>query len=222
VSRKSISVEERARDTLYDFLLALHRRPLAQFLKLYFSDGVPKPLAEVADLKVNTEVPTNLGSRVDLLITGDGALLFVEVKVDAVEQVGQYEKYKHYFESGGGYTVYAGGLVNRLRKPGKKDNAPFVAALGVRRVYWSQVLSTLETEFGNTREFALFRSRLMSISPHIGTYSSDDTIQTERVERDPGLLVNRNDILCSFYSDLRPRLSCFVTALQVAPCPQGH
>src|SRR5438309_664173 len=107
--RKSTSIEERARDALYDFLLVLDRRPLAKFVRLYFPGGTPPELARSKDLTVEMEVSTNLESRADLVISNCKTLLFVEVKVDAVEKLGQYSKYKQYFEAKG-YSVTAGGL----------------------------------------------------------------------------------------------------------------
>lgn len=204
--RKSSSPEEKARDVLYGFLLLLNRAPLKRFLKLYWPDGIPTAFVKLDKLEVRTEVETNLGSRVDLMIASQAALLFVEVKIDAVEQLGQYEKYRHFFESQG-YIVTAGGLINRIRKARTKDNATFLDALGVKRVSWFDVLDGFGKQFAKTEEFKRFQAALFAINPSIGATRLPGGRNVAFTERTPALLAVRNDIVCHFYADLLPQLT---------------
>jgi hypothetical protein len=61
MKRKSSSEEDKARDLLYDFLISRDRAPLISFLKLYSAEGLARN-GELGLLRVETEVPTNLGS----------------------------------------------------------------------------------------------------------------------------------------------------------------
>lgn len=205
MSRISSSVEERARDVLVTFLLTLDRKPLGAFLDLYSPAGLQSESSHLGPLSVMTEVPTNLGSRSDLVICNDSALLFVEVKVDAVEQVGQYEKYKRYFEREG-YVVTAGGLIARDRRSNRKDNAAFLEALGVRRLRWSRILRVFENAFENTPAFREFRQRLSSLSPLLAVQDETSLPVTSTATRDASLLKSRNDVVCMFYHELLERL----------------
>lgn len=199
--RKSSSVEERARDALCEFIASMQQQPLHTFLTLYFPRRLPPAFGDTARLRVQTEVVTNLGSRADIVIARNQTLLFVEVKVEAVEQVGQYEKYKHYFESQG-YTVTAGGLINRVRSARTKDNRAFLETLGVVRVFWSEALKAFATQFGETEEFQRFRSKLVTISAAIGSRTRLPRVQATRGIKDPQRLYRSNEVLCRFYSEL--------------------
>ena len=58
-----------------------------------------------------------------------------------------------------GYTVKAGGLINRLRKARTKKNSPFLEALGVRRRYLgSNSFVRFNSEFGETEEFTFLEA----------------------------------------------------------------
>jgi hypothetical protein len=196
--RKSTAIEERARDALVAFLCRLHRRPLTRLLALYFPEGLPEGFNSPKSLRVETEVETNLSSRVDIMIAGMKNLLFVEVKVDAGEQVGQYEKYIHYFESRG-YCVTAGGLINRSPAPRSRSHAPFFKALGVRRIFWSELLKDFGTYFAGLAEYELFRENLATISPAIGISKTGHL-------KENSLITTRVEALCAFYMRLLSRL----------------
>jgi hypothetical protein len=72
--------------------------------------------------------------------------VYIEVKVDAVEQIGQCIKYRDYFV-GQGYTAHAAGLITRMKTPGcRNDNEPFFEFLGIPRILWSELLLTFEAK----------------------------------------------------------------------------
>ncbi|MDB6058798.1 MAG: hypothetical protein JWO95_2642 [Verrucomicrobiales bacterium] len=205
MSRISDSKEEKARDALCSFFDELQREPLREFISLFFPDGVPKTLSQTSHLEVLTEVETNLGSRVDILIRAGTTLMFIEVKVDAVEQVGQYEKYKHFFERQG-YSVFAAGLINRNKRALSKDNDAFLESIKVKRVYWSQVLNRFEKALGPTKEYKRFRNQLENLDPQIGGYSAPCEAAAVQKQKDPVLLPSSNHIVCEFFGDVLKKL----------------
>lgn len=200
MKRKSSSDEEKARDLLCDFLISRERAPLRSFLTLYSAERLLRP-GKIGLLRVETEVPTNLGSRADLVVASATHLLFVEVKIDAVEQVGQYEKYKHFFEREG-YVVSVGGLVERTRDARSKYNIAFLNELGVRRLTWSELLAAFRAEFEETNEFKQFVANLRQVRPALGSIavgSSQPAVTTTKACSD---IATNNDVLAEFYKEL--------------------
>ena len=59
-ARKSNSTEEHARDALRDFAFAAATPLGKRFLGLYFPEGLPQGLMQTQNLRVETEVETNL------------------------------------------------------------------------------------------------------------------------------------------------------------------
>jgi hypothetical protein len=200
MKRKSTSEEEKARDLLYDFLISRDRAPLKSFLTLYSAVGLLRN-GELGLLRVETEVPTNLGSRADLVVASATELLFVEVKIDAVEQVGQYEKYKHFFERQG-YVVTAGGLVERTRNARSKDNIAFLNELGVRRLTWSELLAAFRGEFEETKEFKQFVANLRQVRPTLGSTVAGVSQSAVTIDKSCSDIAINNDVLAQFYKEL--------------------
>jgi hypothetical protein len=205
MKRKSSSEEEKARDLLYEFFISRRRAPLQSFLRLYSAERLLRN-GGVERLLVQTEVPANLGSRADLVVANDSDLLFVEVKIDAVEKVGQYEKYKHFFERQG-YVVIAGGLVERTRTARSKDNIAFLDALGVRRLTWSELLGALQDEFGQTEEFKQFIANLRQVRSTIGSKPSVVVDRAATASKDRSDIAASNHALADFYKELVGLLS---------------
>jgi hypothetical protein len=200
MKRKSTSDEENARDLLCHFLVTCKRAPLRVLLELYSAHALLKH-AKLDQLLVETEVPTNLRSRADLVVASATHLLFVDVKIDAVEQVGQYEKYKHSFETEG-YVVTAGGLVERTRSARSKDNVAFLNELGVRRPSWSQLLDAFQQEFGETDEFKRLLRDLRKIRPTLGSGAAESAARSPMASKNSSLISADNNTLAEFYKEL--------------------
>ena len=205
MKRKSSSDEEKARDLLYEFLISRDRAPLKSFLGLYSAKRLLRN-GDLGRLFVETEVPTNLGSRADLVVASAIDLLFVEVKIDAVEQVGQYEKYKDFFERQG-YVVSAGGLVERTRNGRSKDNIAFLNELGVRRITWTELLAAFREEFDETEEFKEFVANLRQLGPTLGSKAAAASPRAITINKACCDIATNNDVLAEFYKELAGRLA---------------
>ncbi|HEY1662937.1 MAG TPA: PD-(D/E)XK nuclease family protein [Verrucomicrobiae bacterium] len=205
MSRKSSAVEERARDLLAHFLQSIDRRPLDSLLRLIFQKNTPTEFRGIYDLEITSEVRCFGGSRADLVISSAKAILCIEVKVDAIEQVGQYIKYGDFFRSQR-ESVYVVGLVNRFKRANcRNDNEPFLQHLGIRRILWSELLAHFTREFGNILKFKQFVSSLKDLNSSIGTYIRPIS-QQRTIPQDCHALSENNSVLVSFYNDLQKRL----------------
>ena len=167
MSRKSSSIEERVRDLLIGFLTSSERKPLSTFINMFFDGNVPASFKKAMHIKIDTETPTNLAARADIVFFTGKTVLCIEVKVNAAEQVGQYRKYQDHFENLG-YKTYVMGLINRIKKSRIKNNEPFLH--NTRRILWSELLSFMQKEFGKTPAFLEFMINLQNLDPYIGSY----------------------------------------------------
>ena len=202
--RQSSALEEHARDLLVHFLESNCRRPLATLLGLVFSGKVPQPLLDLPALEIHTEYPSIGRSRVDILIKNRQCLLCLEVKVDAVEQVGQYLKYQEYFANHG-YTVYVAGLVNRFKRFGSRNNnEPFLEHLQIPRILWFELLGAFQSEFAHLPAFKTFRSDLRRLHSGIGAHIRAEP-SASAVEQDCSVLACDTRALSDFFNALRVR-----------------
>jgi hypothetical protein len=204
--RQSASIEEKARDLLLNFLNCLNRRPLRLLLELIFHRKIPTEFKDVSKLQLEKEVICIGNSRVDLLIKHKNCVLGIEVKVDAVEQLGQYLKYRDHFASTG-KTVYVAGIINRFKKAGvKNDNEPFFDFLKIPRILWSEILTKFSDEFSNEKEFKQFRSDLLCLHSEIGAFNRPMIMPETAIQKNCDHLGSDNKKLIGFYRDLSSRL----------------
>ena len=203
--RKSSSTEEKARDLLLSFLESLNRRPLELLFETIFEGKTPADLKDVSKITIQKEVVCIGKSRVDLLFSNKKTVLCIEVKVDAVEQLGQYLKYGDFFISQGKSTFVAG-LINQFKGTGGKNNSePFFEFLKIPRILWFELLAKFSSELSMTKEFKQFKHDLLLLNPEIGKFERPQINYKADHPKDCDLLASKNEVLVKFYRDLNNR-----------------
>jgi len=133
--------EAKARDALRDYLLS-SPASLGAFLEAL---DVGAPWRELnKEVSIRTEVATDTGKRIDLLLTNGLAAMVLELKIDHRENPFQYAGYRRFLVRTGFVPTVIGVVRTRKRTRGREAlNAAILDQLADRRITWAELITRL-------------------------------------------------------------------------------